>query len=77
MFLARQLVRNNIQKLDTRCYTVIVERVHKPPPTKKGVDQRMFNLKSKHYQLKFVDCLHDKPWGHVELILTDYVEGMF
>ena len=58
-----------------RFYTVIVERYVPPLTVKKNIDQRNTNLKSKHFQYKFVDCLHNKKWGNVDLILTEYVEG--
>ena len=58
-----------------RFYTVIVERIHKPLTMKKNVDQRKTPLKSRHLQYRFVDCLHVKPWGNIDLILTQYVEG--
>lgn len=60
----------------SRSYTVIVERYTKPPIMKAHEDQRKRNLKSDHYQLKFVDCLHNKKWGNIDLILTEYVEGI-
>lgn len=59
-----------------RLYTVIVERHVKIPPLEKDLDPRKFTLKSRHYQYKFVDCLHSKKWGNVDLILTDYIEGI-
>lgn len=58
-----------------RFYTCIVERIFKPPTVKKEYDQRTTKLKSKHYQYRFIDCLHVKPWGNVDLILTQFVEG--
>lgn len=60
-----------------RFYTVIVERHVQPLTVKKGIDQRKTKLKSKHFQYKFVDCLHTKKWGNIDLILTEYVEGNF
>jgi hypothetical protein len=71
--LARHLRSTMIDS--NRCYTVIVERIHTPPNQKKDKDQRKFNLKSKHFQYKFVDCLHNRKWGNVDLILTEYVDG--
>ena len=58
-----------------RFYTVIVERHEIPPIMKKDIDQRKRHLKSKHFHYKFVDCLHNKKWGNIDLILTQYVEG--
>lgn len=58
-----------------RTYTCIVERIHKPLTMKIEKDQRKTPLKSKHYQYKLVDCLHVKPWGNIDLILTQFVEG--
>ena len=59
-----------------RFYTVIVERHDKIPPIKQDLDPRKYILKSRHYQYKFVDCLHNKKWGNIDLILTDYIEGI-
>ena len=59
-----------------RSYTVIVERYKTPPIMKKGIDQRKRDLRSIYMHYKFVDCLHNKKWGSVELILTEYVEGI-
>ena len=58
-----------------RGYTCLVERYVKPKLVKKNVDIRKIKLNSNHYHYKFVDCLHSKPWGEMNLILTQYVEG--
>lgn len=73
------MIMNKLHRcLATQCrnYTVIVERYTKPPIVKAHQDQRKRDLKSDHYQLKFVDCLHNKKWGNIDLILTEYVEGV-
>ena len=57
-------------------YTVIVERYERMPLLKKGVDPRKYPLKSRHFDYKFVECKHKQKWGQVELILTDFVEGI-
>lgn len=59
-----------------RAYTVIVERYVKPPMKKVYMDQRKVNLKPVHYHYKLVDVLHKKKWGNVDLMLTEYVEGV-
>ena len=53
-----------------------MERLVKPPIVKKGQDVRSRDLKPIHYQYKLVDCLHTKKWGKVDVILTEYVEGV-
>ncbi len=73
--LTNQIV-NSSRLIDKRFYTVIVERIHKPPIVRKGKDPRSRNLKSIHFQYKLVDVLHNKKWGNVDLILTEYVEGV-
>jgi hypothetical protein len=60
-----------------RTYTVVVERYENPGAMKDGIDQRKRHLKSKHFQYKFVECSHNKKWGNVDLILTQYVEGFY
>jgi hypothetical protein len=57
-------------------YTIIVERHLPVPLLKKGTDPRKYNLKSRHFQYKLVDCLHVKKWGNIDLILTQYIEGI-
>ncbi len=77
------LVRNFTNKIiasstiiDKKYYTVIVERICKPPIVRKGKDPRSRHLKPVHFQYKLVDVLHTKKWGNVDLILTEYVEGV-
>ena len=80
--LIRNTTLNNANKISknflvlNRFYTVIVERHEKIPPLKKDFDPRKFILKSRHFQYKFVECLHNKKWGNVDLILTEYIEGI-
>ena len=62
--------------LPLRPYTVIVERVEKVPLMKKGVDPRKYPLKSRHFQYRFVECKHVQKWGEVQLLLTEFVEGV-
>ena len=76
MFLNKLGNRSHVPNALSRCYTVIVERCINVPLSKKGMDPRKYNLKSAHYQYKFVDCLHNKKWGNIDLILTEYVEGV-
>jgi ribosomal protein L9 len=59
-----------------RSYTVIVERYQEPRLVKKGTDPRKFNLKQPDFHYKFVDCLHSKKWGDMQVILTKYIEGI-
>jgi len=73
--LLKASMRNEF-KTQLKSYTVIVERHKKPNIVKKEVDQRKRNLRSVNYHLKFVDCLSQKPWGNIDLILTEYVEGV-
>lgn len=75
-FLKSSLISNLNSNIPKRFYTVIVERIKKPPIPKKGVDPRRINLKSVNYQYRFVECKHNKSWGNVDLILTQYVEGV-
>lgn len=71
------LLKKALTTLNLRAsYTVIVERSEPTPLIKKGMDPRRFPLKSKHYRYKFVACTHNEKWGNVDLILTDYVEGV-
>lgn len=58
-----------------RSYTCIVERVYKPRTVRKEIDQRKTILNSKSFVYRLVDVTHNKPWGNVDLILTQYVEG--
>lgn len=57
-------------------YTCIVERHEKVPLVAKGVDPRKYNLKSRHFHYKLVECTHTQKWGNIDLLLTDYVEGI-
>lgn len=59
-----------------REYTVTVERSVSVPLMKKNIDTRQYPLKSRHFRYKMVECEHVKKWGNVDLILTDYVEGV-
>ena len=74
-YLTNQIIASSTI-IDKRFYTVIVERIHKPPIVRKGRDPRSRHLKSLHFQYKLVDTLHSKKWGNVDLILTEYVEGV-
>lgn len=68
--------RSNLKILiPRRFYTCIVEREVKPNIVKQSVDVRKVKLKAVHYQYKLKDCLHNKKWGDVELLLTEYIEG--
>jgi large subunit ribosomal protein L9 len=76
-------IRNNLIRLNrnifegfNRSYTVRLERHEHIPPIKKELDPRKFILKSRHFQYKFVDCSHTQKWGNIDLILTDYIEGI-
>ncbi len=74
--LLRPSLAHNVRAIINRPYTVIVERSESVPLLKKGVDPRSYNLKSKHFRYKFVEAKHTQKWGEVEVILTDYVEGV-
>ena len=74
--LTKASLNNNPLLISRRLYTVIVERHVKPPIVKKGRDIRSRELKPIHYQYKLVDCLHTRKWGSVDVILTEYVEGV-
>jgi len=71
-------IRNSIIRncLNRRWYTVFVERLEKIPPIKKELDPRKFILKPRHFHYKFVECTHNLKWGSIDLILTDYIEGI-
>jgi hypothetical protein len=69
------IIRNIFGKESKRFYTVIVERHSKIPPIQKNLDPRKYIIKSEHFKYKFVDCLHTRKWGNVDLILTEYIEG--
>ncbi len=77
---ARRLLRasfvDNLRSATSRPYTVVVERSERMPLLKKDADPRSFNLKSKHFRYKFIECKHAQKWGEVEVILTEYVEGV-
>lgn len=76
--LSNRLLLNTLNRqfgVSNRLYTVIVERHEKVPIQVKGMDQRKYDLKSRHFHYKLVDCLHTKKWGNVDLVLTEYVEG--
>lgn len=70
--LANRSVNLSLKKF----YTCVVERHVKASLVPKGKDPRSFNLKSRHFQYKLVDCLHTKKWGNIDLMLTEYVEGI-
>ncbi|CAF0864840.1 unnamed protein product [Brachionus calyciflorus] len=77
MFTNKLVLANRSLNFNSlRLYTCIVERLEKVPLVPRGEDVRKFNLKSKHFHYKLVDCLHTKKWGNVDLILTEYVEGI-
>ena len=61
---------------EVRSYTVIVERVQPVTLAKIGRDPRKLPLRPNNMHYKFVDCLHSKKWGTIDLILTDFVEGI-
>lgn len=64
------------QGADTRSYTVIVERVQPVGLARVGRDPRKLPLRPNNMHYKFVDCLHSRKWGNIDLILTDFVEGI-
>lgn len=66
----------NPLKTTARYYTCVVERHYKPPMVKRHMDQRTTRIKSSHYQMKLVECRHVRKWGNIDLILTQYVEGV-
>lgn len=74
--VSKVLVNNTFCVNSKRLYTVIVERLVKPPMVKKGKDVRSRELKPIHYQYKIVDCVHTRKWGKMDVILTEYVEGV-
>lgn len=76
--LSNKLILNNrsINFSFKKFYTCIVERHEKVPLLPKGVDPRKYNLKSKHFHYKLTECTHTKKWGNVDLLLTEYVEGI-
>ena len=74
--LAKASLYQSFGVIPKRCYTVIVERLVKPPMVKKNKDVRSRELKPIHSQYRLVDCVHTRKWGNVDVILTDYVEGV-
>lgn len=75
--LLKPLMFNNVEQSVVRAYTCVVERVRKPPIVRKGVDPRARHLTSLNYQYKLCGTpSHNEKWGEVELMLTEYVEGI-
>ena len=59
-----------------RAYTVVVERLTEAPFVKPGKDPRKLPLRPVNMHYKLVDCSHNQKWGNLDLILTEYVEGV-
>ncbi|RNA25155.1 39S ribosomal mitochondrial [Brachionus plicatilis] len=77
MFAKNLILKNRSPNLSLKkFYTCIVERHERVPLLSKGVDVRKYNLKSKHFQYKLVECTHTQKWGNIDVLLTEYVEGI-
>ena len=59
-----------------RAYTCVLARLKRPPMPKEGVDPRKRELKDEHYMMRLVEARHTQPWAKVDLLLTEYVEGV-